>query len=189
MADSTISIHDKYMEQACIVSSESSCLKRRVGAVIVKNNVVLSKCANGGNPLYINCGNYNNSLNYCYWKHHAYKTIENDESLQYEVIKQSARQLCLSICAEKRAILLALQVNPSLNGASLYCTTYPCPSCAKMIREMQLSSVFYIHDFDPLVDICRESKRIFDEANIQCIKLKPPKNMELAGTRTEYEYL
>ena len=30
-----IQIHDKYMEQACIVSRESSCLKRKVGAVIM----------------------------------------------------------------------------------------------------------------------------------------------------------
>jgi len=57
-----------------------------------------------------------------------------------------------------------------------------------MIRDMQLSSVFYIHDFDPLIAICQESKRIFEEANIQCICLMPPKNMELAGTRTDYEY-
>jgi dCMP deaminase len=55
--------------------------------------------------------------------------------------------LCYAVHAEERAILQALKKSIPLESATLYCTTYPCLMCAKIILESKISRVVYVEPY------------------------------------------
>jgi len=67
--------------------------------------------------------------------------------------------LCYAVHAEERAILRAIRKGISLKGTTLYCTTFPCLMCAKMILEVGIKKVVYVEPYPH-----SESERIFELA-------------------------
>ena len=181
----------KFMIKACKSSYNSTCYKRNIGAILVKDNTILSYGYNGAKPCYIHCkGDSELSLNYCYWKKKAYdrsKQIGLDISTtEYVVLKREFRALCLSSCAERLAIRNAINSNKDVKNSILYCTTFPCTSCAKAIRDYGISKVYYINEFYEELPTCVEAKRILDECNIIQVQVECPKEYVLQGKRTTY---
>lgn len=168
----------------------STCLKRKVGAVIVRADSIIAQGANGGESEYLNCISMEPG-GVCYWKKMAYALARLEqmdfEEERFQTIKKEARTLCLSTCAERRAIYQVLN-QEKLQNASMYCTTYPCPTCAKMIRLAGIKQVFYMHDYDEERAICQESNRIFEEAGIVTEMVVLDGEIGAVGKRTEYEY-
>lgn len=182
---------DYYMNIACQAANKSTCLKRNVGAIIVKDKQVIAEGCNGGDPHYRNCKEVVNKKNFCYWKLKAYeyaaKRVIKESSEAFQIIKKESRALCLSICAERRAIYEVMG-KIDLNNTEMYCTTYPCPTCAKLIRYVGIKRVYYIHDYNPDIPICEETERIFSEAVIEQVEVKAHGEMKNVGIRTNYEY-
>ena len=114
-----------FMDMARLASRRSSCHRRAVGAVIVKNKQVLTTGYNGNPPEFEHCatmGCIREMLNVPSGQHH---------------------ELCTGLHAEQNAIIQAAVTGVSIAGATLYTTTFPCVTCAKMIMAARISEVVY----------------------------------------------
>ena len=130
-----------WMDMAKLVSSRSTCRRRSVGAVLVKNNLQISSGYNGAprgakHCLEIGC-------------------IREDLG----VPSGERHELCRAMHAEQNAIIQCARTGASTEGATLYCTTYPCSICAKMIINAGIVCVVYEGDYpDPT------AKKLFEDA-------------------------
>ncbi len=104
-----------FMEIARVVRKRSTCLRRHVGAVIVKDRRILATGYNGA-PSGIE---------------HCIRTGCLREKLN--VPSGERHELCRGIHAEQNAIVQAAYLGVSIAGSTLYCTNQPCILCAKMI--------------------------------------------------------
>ena len=107
---------DKYfLSIAKLVSKRSTCLRRKVGAVLVKDKRILATGYNGA-PTNIS---------------HCEKTGCLREKMQ--VPSGQRHELCRGLHAEQNALLQAALHGVSARNAKMYATTHPCIICAKML--------------------------------------------------------
>jgi dCMP deaminase len=112
-----------FLKLAALVSERSTCLRRKVGAVIVKNKHILSTGYNG-----------------------APKGIEHCEKKgclreKMGIPSGQRHELCRGLHAEQNAIIQAAVYGVTLEGATLYCTNQPCFICAKMIINSGIKKI------------------------------------------------
>lgn len=114
-----------FMEIAAVTAKRSTCLRRQVGAVIVKDKRILTTGYNGAPSGLLHCGER-----------------EGGCMRQAMQIPSGERhELCLAVHAEQNAIIQAAYLGVSLKDATLYCTTQPCIICAKMIINAGIDCV------------------------------------------------
>lgn len=120
---------DYFIKLAEVVRSRADCLRRQVGAVIVKDNRILTTGYNG-TPIGIkNCTD--GGCSRCLLRHQGkLKSGEKEES-------------CICLHAEQNAIIQAAYLGVSTKNATLYCTSNPCSTCAKMIINAGIKKVVY----------------------------------------------
>jgi dCMP deaminase len=114
-----------FMEITRLVASRSTCLRRRVGAVIVKDKNILATGYNGAPTGVAHCldvGCLRETLG---------------------VPSGERHELCRGLHAEQNAIIQAAKHGTNIDGATLYCTTMPCIICSKMIINAGISRVIY----------------------------------------------
>jgi len=104
-----------FLEIADLVSSRSTCLRRQIGAVFVREKRVLTTGYNGAPG----------GLKHC----EEVGCIREREGIP----SGERHELCRGIHAEQNAILQAAQFGISLRDSVLYCTNQPCVLCAKML--------------------------------------------------------
>lgn len=102
-----------------LVRSRANCLRRQVGAVIVKDYRILSTGYNGTPHGIKNC-----SQGGCE------RCLKRDKG---EIDRYEYEESCICLHAEQNAIIQAAYLGVSTKDATLYCTTNPCSSCAKML--------------------------------------------------------
>ncbi len=119
-----------FLNMAYLVSERSTCLRRKVGAVIVRNNQVLSSGYNGAPKRVAHC--------------------EETGCLRMErnVPSGQNHELCRGVHAEQNAIVQAAVNGTSLVGATLYCTNHPCSICAKMLINAEIKTIFIGEDYN-----------------------------------------
>lgn len=122
-----------FMELCHLVSQRTTCPRRAVGAVIAKENHVLTTGYNGapkGFPHPIDTGCLRDELGI--------------PSGEYS-------DVCPCLHAEQNAILQAALFGVSVRDGVLYCTVQPCTQCARMIVNAGLRRVVFEGDYaDPL---------------------------------------
>lgn len=106
---------DYFMEIAEVTKKRSTCLRRQIGAVIVKDNRILATGYNGVPSGIEHCGS---------------RGCLRDE---LGVPSGERHELCRGIHAEQNAIVQAAYLGVSIDGSTLYCTNQPCILCAKML--------------------------------------------------------
>lgn len=112
-----------FLEIASVVAQRSTCLRRKVGAVIVKDRRLLSTGYNGAPA----------GLEHC---------LETGCLRQEKNIPSGERhELCRGLHAEQNAIIQAALHGVSIKGADLYCTHHPCSLCAKMLINAGIKRV------------------------------------------------
>ena len=128
--------YDEYfMRIAKIVATRSTCTRRQVGAVIVKDNHLLSTGYNGPPK----------------GQKHCDETGCIREELN--IPRGERHELCRGLHAEQNAIIQAAYHGTSIKGGTIYCTTFPCSICAKMLINAGISRVVYSEDYkDPLAE-------------------------------------
>ncbi|MBE6517702.1 MAG: cytidine deaminase [Thermoplasmata archaeon] len=143
--------NDQYfMDMAKLVSTRSTCTRRHVGAVIVKDKRVLSTGYNG-----------------------SPKGTKHCEELgcireQMNIPSGTRHELCRGVHAEQNAVTQAAYFGVSVNGATIYTTTYPCSMCAKILINAGIKEIVYDEGYvDDL------SKSLLDETDI-LIRRYPP---------------
>ncbi len=136
-----------FMEITRLVSKRSTCLRRKVGAVIVKEKRILTTGYNGAPRGLAHC-------------------IEIGCLREREGIPSGEKQeLCRGLHAEQNAIVQAALYGISIEGGILYCTTQPCIICAKMIINAGISKIIYQEEYpDPL------ARRLLQEGKVEEIK-------------------
>ena len=135
-----------FMSIAELVSSRSTCLRRKVGAVLVREKRILATGYNGA-PSGI--------------KHCTPKTCLRSKQ---GVPSGKQQELCRGLHAEQNVIIQAALHGVSTRGATLYCTHKPCILCAKMIINAGIVRIVYQNHYpDPLAD------EMLQEANIEMV--------------------
>jgi len=129
------------MDIAELVSKRSTCIRRSVGAVLVRDRRVLATGYNGAPS----------GLKHCL----EVGCLRE----QLSVPSGERHELCRGLHAEQNAIIQAALHGVSVNGATLYCTNHPCIICAKMIINAGIDTVVVREEYrDKLAeDMLREA--------------------------------
>ena len=138
-----------FMDIAFLVAKRSTCLRRAVGAVIVKDRRILATGYNGAPSNVRHCGEVG-----CLREKLA-------------VLSGERHELCRGIHAEQNAIIQAAYHGVSIKGASLYCTNLPCSICAKMIINAGIAKIIYASGYTDAL-----SEEMLAEAKITTLKLE-----------------
>jgi len=116
-----LSWSDYFMEVADLIAKRSTCDRKHVGAVYVKDNVILSTGYNGSIAGAPHC-----------------------DDVGHDLAIVMGRESCVrTVHAEMNGIYTAAKLGVSLNNATLYVNTYPCWNCFKAIYSVGVSLVFY----------------------------------------------
>jgi len=107
------------------VATRSTCMRRQVGAVLVKDKRILSTGYNGAPR----------GISHC---------IEIGCLREELGVPSGERhELCRALHAEQNAIAQAALHGVKIEGATLYCTHQPCSLCAKMIINAGIVEVYF----------------------------------------------
>jgi len=140
---------DEYFMQITeLVCCRSTCLRRRVGAVVVKDRHILATGYNGA-PSGIR---------------HCIETGCLREQMNVPVGQR--HEICRGLHAEQNAIIQAASHGVNIDGADLYTTTMPCVICTKMILNAGIAKVFYLEGYPDEL-----SKTFFEESGIPLMQM------------------
>jgi dCMP deaminase len=131
------------MQITRVVASRSTCLRRRVGAIIIKDRRILTTGYNGAPSGLAHC---------------AEAGCPREQS---SVPSGERHELCRALHAEQNAILQAALYGISIRGASIYCTNHPCVLCAKMIINAGMTEVIIAAHYPD-----RLAMELLDEAGV-----------------------
>lgn len=124
-----------FMEIACLVARRSTCLRRQVGAVMVKGKNILATGYNG-TP---------SGITHC----------EQAGCLrqQLNVPSGERHELCRGLHAEQNAIIQAAKHGINIADATLYCTNSPCIICSKMLINAGVQRIIYKEGYPDLLSM------------------------------------
>ena len=142
---------DYFMEIAKLVSSRATCLRRKVGAIIVKEKRILSTGYNGAPSGLVHCSEVG-----CLRK-------------QLHIPSGERHELCRGVHAEQNAIIQAARFGVSIDNATLYLTDSPCVICSREIINAGIKIVVYGQGYPDT-----RARKFLKEAKIKVIKYKTP---------------
>lgn len=124
--DGRLTLDEYFMRMAQLVKQRGTCRRRKVGAVVVRDKMVVSTGYNGAPRGVPHCSSDTGCL--------------TDD----EAIAQGKRaSVCMAAHAEINAIVQAGYNNVSVKGGTLYCTTFPCNFCSKAIINAGIREIVY----------------------------------------------
>jgi len=138
-----------FMEIAALVAKRSTCLRRAVGAIVVKDRRILATGYNGAPSNVRHCREAG-----CLRERLGVPSGERHE-------------LCRGIHAEQNAIIQAAYHGASIKGGDLYCTNLPCSICAKMIINAGIVRIVYSDGYADAL-----STEMLTEAGVEMIRLE-----------------
>lgn len=142
-----------FMRMAELAACRSTCVRRKVGAVIVKDRMVLSTGYNDTPRGLPNCGD------------------GGCERCAGDAPSGTGHDTCLCIHAEMNCIIQAAYHGVSVNGGTIYVTYQPCLTCAKMILNAGIRRVVFAGDYpDPTARSLLEAGGV----ELVQIELEPP---------------
>ncbi|MEI6602731.1 MAG: dCMP deaminase family protein [Clostridia bacterium] len=132
---------DYYMEMVDVIKKRSTCLRRQVGAIIVKDKRIISTGYNGS-PMNT--------------KHCEEVGCLRDE---LKIPSGERHELCRAIHAEQNALVQAAYSGTSVKDAVMYITTQPCSLCAKMLINAGISKVIFRGEYpdEMAMDMLKEA--------------------------------
>ena len=118
-----------FMDITCLVAERSTCLRRKVGAIAVKDKRILATGYNGapaGVPHCLEVG--------CL-------------RAQLGIPSGQRHEICRGLHAEQNVIIQAAVHGISLKGAEIYCTHQPCLICTKMLINCGITKVYFLEAY------------------------------------------
>ena len=114
-----------FMDITELVAQRSTCTRRKVGAILVRDKRIIATGYNGAPS----------NIKHC---------LEVGCLREQKGIPSGERhELCRGLHAEQNAIIQAALHGFSVEESTLYCTNMPCSICAKMLINIKLEKVFY----------------------------------------------
>jgi dCMP deaminase len=147
-----------FMEITQLVARRSTCLRRHVGAVLVKDKNILATGYNGAPSGVAHCLEVG-----CLRERLA-------------VLPGERHELCRGLHAEQNAIIQAAKHGTNINGATLYCTTMPCIICSKMLINAGIRRIVYQQGYPDTL-----SEQMIEDAGIEMVKFKENESRERVG--------
>lgn len=132
-----------FFEITKLVATRSTCIRRDVGAVIVKDKRILATGYNGapsGLPHCLDVGCLREEM---------------------KIPSGERQEICRGIHAEQNALIQAAKFGISVDGASIYVTHHPCVVCAKLLINAGIREIFYLEDYPDEL-----SKSLLKEAGV-----------------------
>lgn len=139
-----------FTEITRMVATRSTCKRRHVGAILVKNKRILATGYNGTPSGIAHCLDVG---------------CLRDE---LGIPSGERHELCRGLHAEQNAILQAAQHGVSIADADLYCTNLPCIICSKMIINAGIKRVYYLDGYADAL-----SREMLAAANVDLVPLRP----------------
>jgi dCMP deaminase len=135
-----------------LVAKRSTCLRRHVGAVLVKDKKILATGYNGSPS----------GLEHCLDIGCLREKLSIPSGERHE--------LCRGLHAEQNAIIQAAYHGVQIRGATLYCTNHPCIICSKMIINAGIQRIIYEEGYaDALAkQMLKESKVKVEKFDRKC---------------------
>lgn len=142
-----------FLSIARLVAGRSTCLRRKVGAVLVKEKRILATGYNGAPS----------GLRHC---------LEIGCLRERLGIPSGQRhELCRGLHAEQNVLIQAARHGISVGGSTLYSTNLPCVICTKMLINAGIRAIFYQ---DGYADDLTEG--MLKEAGIHLVRVPSPTN-------------
>ena len=143
-----------FMKAAFLISERSTCLRRRVGAVLVKDKQILATGYNGAPR----------NIEHC--------DVTGCLRQELNIPSGQRHEICRGLHAEQNVILQAACHGISTKGSILYITNVPCSICAKMIINAGIKEVVVLGEYPD-----KMASEFLEEAKIKLRKLKPSKKI------------
>ena len=138
-----------FMEMAELTAKRSTCMRRHVGAVIVKDRHAIATGYNGAPSGIMHCEERGG----CIRQH-------------LNVPSGQRHELCMALHAEQNAIIQAAVMGNSVEGGTIYITHQPCAICAKMILNAGIKRIVIKEGYPDEL-----AASILDEAGLKVEKL------------------
>ena len=125
MTDTRPSWDEYFMGITQMVAQRSTCLRRKVGAILVRDKRIIATGYNGAPAKVSHCLDIG-----CLREQQGIPSGERHE-------------LCRGLHAEQNAIIQAALHGFSIEGSTLYCTNMPCSICSKMLINARIEKIYY----------------------------------------------
>jgi dCMP deaminase len=122
--------HQYFMDMAYLASKRSTCLRRKVGAIIVFENQIISTGFNGA-P-----------------KHVRHCSETGCMRADLKVPSGQRHELCRGVHAEQNAVIQAAVNGASIKGAVVYCTNQPCVICSKILINAEIETIYIAEPYE-----------------------------------------
>ena len=139
-----------FMNITYMVAERSTCLRRTIGAIAVRDKRILATGYNGAPA----------SVPHC--------TETGCLRKELNVPSGQRHEICRGLHAEQNVIIQAALHGTQIQNAIVYCTTHPCVMCTKMLINCSISAIYYAEDYpDPLaVQLLHEAEIHTEKLNI-----------------------
>ncbi|PKQ27628.1 MAG: cytidine deaminase [Candidatus Anoxymicrobium japonicum] len=137
-----------FLSIARVVAGRATCLRREVGAIIVKDKRILATGYNGAPKGIAHCLDTG--------------CLRNESGAK----SGTTHELCRGLHAEQNAILQAALHGVSIDGGVIYCTHQPCVLCTKMLINAGLQAIYYLEPYPDLL-----AGKLLKEAGIAVEKM------------------
>ena len=138
-----------FMEMTKLAAKRSTCLRRHVGAVLVKDTRIIATGYNGAPSGVTHC------------------EVTGCLRQKLNVPSGERHELCRGLHGEQNAIIQAALHGVSTEGATIYCTTKPCSICTKMIINAKISRIVYEEHYDDAL-----ADELLKDTDIRVLKFK-----------------
>ena len=143
-----LSIDEYFMEIAKVVAKRSTCLRKQVGAVIVREKRILSTGYNGAPRNLTHCLDIG--------------CVRDQQNIR----DGTMHELCRGVHAEMNAVIQSAIHGVSIKDAVLYCTHQPCILCAKMLINAEIKKVVFCESYPD-----KSAIEFLKDAGIELVKL------------------
>ena len=136
------------MNIAKVVAQRSTCTRRQVGAIIVKDKQILSTGYNGSPRGTSHCNDIG--------------CIREKQNIP----SGTRHEVCRAIHAEQNAIIQAALHGTSIRDSTLYCTHQPCILCAKMLINASIKRIVFANGYPDT-----DAIEMLNEAGVEICKI------------------
>ncbi len=126
------------------VSERATCMRRKVGALIVRDKQILATGYNG----------VPSGMQHC--------EVEGCLRARLNVPSGQRHELCRGLHAEQNAVIQAAVHGVSVANAMLYCTNYPCSVCAKILVQARIREIVVLDSYPDEL-----AQKLLEEAGIK----------------------
>ena len=122
-------LQDFFIKTVLLLSQKSNCVSKKVGAIIVKDNRIISMGYNGTPSGFENCNKHFDENNFNREEHHIWSNTYESH-------------------AELSCLLFAVKSGINISNSEMYVTMHPCDQCIKNIIQSGIRKIYYLYQYD-----------------------------------------